>query len=605
MRSKELALEFGCTPQYIRLLTKKAIESGKNYITLKNQKIFFQETIGRGGSGGKVYEYIIIDDIPERPKKKRVSVPKAIPEILPEINLEKPSVEDKMKIIDIYFKTRSSIRAVAKSYSIKSNGRFSAMSLEKRFKRWIKKFREQGIDGLVDKRGGKKSKVDWELFLGSLIQNGNLKTYFARYCYLYCKKHNLDYDVFEPKSNISYSTFAKFYNKHKDDFVVKAILNGPDALDRLEPVFRKRFDYPNQLWEIDATTIDLMLKVPVVDGGVSFFEKVESEEYVLKRFSLIGVVDRFSGARVYVLRKSDTSYSDVRLIEKAFNKLGVPEAIRGDNGKNYTSKHFQDVLKRLGVHYITSKPFAPEEKGGIEKGFKDIQHYHVFENLPGFIGHNPAQRIDIENQNSKKSKKKSGAVTNIKGELMWWWEAEEVIDGIINHLFGEKMKLHSEIAKSMKIENLHILLGKRENRKLQREGITYNGRLYVNPEIYNYFGFGEVVEVYEEIDDVGVIWAKVSENKFIKMVDESVANISVEEAKEAKRMYKKEHIEAVKQVVKSSWKSFEKMKWDNALGAKRKSEIKNEVKQVVVEKSDSNNSKELIDEFIEKFAYGS
>jgi len=218
---------------------------------------------------------------------------------------------------------------------------------------------------------------------------------------------------------------------------------------------------------------------------------------------------------------------------------------------------------------------------------------------------NSAQRVDIENQNSKKSKKKSGAVTNIKGELMWWWEAEEVIDGIINYLFGEKMKLHSEIAKSMKIENLHILLGKRENRKLQREGITYNGRLYVNPEIYNYFGFGEVVEVYEEIDDVGVIWVRVGENKFIKMVDESVANISVEEAKEAKRMYKKEHIEAVKQVVKSSWKSFEEMKWDNVEGAKRKSEIKNEVKQVVVEKSDSNNSKELIDEFIEKFAYGS
>jgi len=70
MRSKELALEFGCTPQYIRLLTKKAVESGKNYITLKNQKIFFQETIGRGGSGTKVYEYIA-DDIQEIIKKKR------------------------------------------------------------------------------------------------------------------------------------------------------------------------------------------------------------------------------------------------------------------------------------------------------------------------------------------------------------------------------------------------------------------------------------------------------------------------------------------------------------------------------------------------------
>ena len=75
--------------------------------------------------------------------------------------------------------------------------------------------------------------------------------------------------------------------------------------------------------------------MPVIDGEANFFRKVETQEYILKRFSLIGVVDRYSKARVYILSRSDTSYSDVRLLEKAINKLGKPEIIKGDNGKNY------------------------------------------------------------------------------------------------------------------------------------------------------------------------------------------------------------------------------------------------------------------------------
>jgi len=69
MRSKELALEFGCDDSWVRKLTKKAVESGKNFITLKDQKVVFKEIIGRGGSSGRVYEYIL----PKERGKKETS----------------------------------------------------------------------------------------------------------------------------------------------------------------------------------------------------------------------------------------------------------------------------------------------------------------------------------------------------------------------------------------------------------------------------------------------------------------------------------------------------------------------------------------------------
>lgn len=604
MKSTEIAHLVGCSPQFVRKQTKSACERGERYITIKGRKILYRETEGdRGGHAGRVYIYTPCDL--KEPKKKKSGVGVVLPSALPQVELERPSIEDKMQIVSLYNKTRSTVGAIARAYELESASRYQAKSLERRFWRWIKKFQEGGREALEDGRGSmSQSRVDWDIFLASIVQNGHIKSYYARYCYMWSKKREVAYDVFAPKSDISYSHFVKYFNKHKSDEMVKAILRGPDALDRLEPVFKKHFDYANEMWEIDATSIDIMAKVPVIEGEVSFFETQKSDEYILKRFSLIGVVDRYSGGRVYILRKSDTSYSDVRLIEKAFGELGVPESIKGDNGKNYVSEHFQDVLERLGVCYIAANPYSGWEKGAIERGFGSLQHHHLFENLPGFVGHNPKERIDIENQNSKKSRRKSAAATNVKGQLLWWWEAEEVVDGLIAHLYGEQMKIHKNIAKDMKIENLHIQLGRRASRKLQREGITYSSHLYVNYELFYYFNIGAEVEVYEEIDDIGVLWAKIGEKRFLKMVDERSVNITVEEAKEIKRAYKKTHIKTVKDAVRDGWSSFEELRHDNVAALKELSSIgKREIKETAVVEQAEEKSQDL-DDLIRLAGYG-
>lgn len=552
MNSKEVAELFDLSDRYIKKLTQKALESGKKCISLKGKKIAFVIKSGRGGNSGKTYSYTIADEsrlLKSRVKRKSVDMSE-----LPRVDFAKVGFEEKLALVKFIKKSNVSIRRVAKVYEIDSA--IGADTLYKRIQRWVEAYEKGGKKALFDKRGGKRvQKMDEDLFLSSICKRGNLWTYYARYALLEAKRDKKVFDPFEPSKScsITYAGFVKHFNKAKSDPHVKAILKGVDAMSELEPKFLIETNYPNEMWEIDATSLDVMVKVPVIDGEIEHFSKVESSEYVLKRYALVGVVDRHSKARVYMLNRSDTSYSDVRLLKKAINRLGKPEFIRGDNGKNYVSNHFQEVLDNLGIEYIASTPYKGSDKPFVERGFRSLQHSYLFESLPGYIGHNTEDRKAIENQAvGKKLKAKNGAgtQTNLKEKFLWWWEAEVVLDGLINHLFKEGMELHAQMVRvSEPIADLHILLGKTHLRTVQAEGVYFDKRYFISSELWNEFDVGQKVEIYEDIDDTNTIYAKTKEG-FISLGNREKVSFSVEEAKAIKKAYKQRKIKVLKEAVK-------------------------------------------------------
>ena len=595
MKSKEVAKFLGVSDRYIRDLTKKAIDRGLSFIEYKGEVFYFKE--GISSKGNKSYEYTRLTDIeaPVRKPQKRSVVLGDVPEI----DIEKPSFEEKLAIVKYYIRNNSSYLAIAKFLVMRANSSAKPESLARKIKMWVEKFRKGGAEALKDKRGGRRfNKIREDYFLASLIKAGRIKTAYQRYAFMEARESGREVDVFNLRASVSYQSFLKYFNKVKSDPIIKALMSGKDKVDNLVPKFKIPKLYPNAMWEIDATKLDLMVKVPVVDGKEEWFRKIESEEYKLVRYALIGVVDRFSGARVYTLAKSDNSYSDVRLFEKAIKRLGMPEMIKGDNGKNYVSKHFQEVLERLGIEYIAANAYSGDEKPFVERGFRSIQHFAVFENLPGFIGHDVKERNLIENQAVRKSERRGAKQTYLKEEFMWWWEAERVVDGIINHLFADKFELHKAVGEVP--ENLHYLLGKKYVRKLQLEGVFINGRYYIpDVEIWNLARVGSEVEVYEEIDDISKVYIKVGE-RFIEAVDERAANISVEEAKERVKTYKKSVLKEVKEKIKKGEENLIELQREIVKQAMEKSEIE-EIKPEVVKKE-----KEEIDvfEFVIRKAVG-
>jgi len=131
----------------------------------------------------------------------------------------------------------------------------------------------------------------------------------------------------------------------------------------------------NQLWEIDASPADVL----TTEG----------------RFSLYVCIDLYSRRIVALLSRTAKSDAVLALIRRAILAWGVPETIRSDNGADFTAHRVRLALASLGIEHDLCPPFSPEKKGVVERAIGTVQR-DLMPLLPGFIGHNVADRKQIE-----------------------------------------------------------------------------------------------------------------------------------------------------------------------------------------------------------------
>ena len=183
----------------------------------------------------------------------------------------------------------------------------------------------------------------------------------------------------------SYRTVQRFLSNWKENnrAAFTAAVN-PDAWkNKFMPAFgdaSETIERLNQQWEMDSTPGDIILE----DG---------------KRYALIGVIDVFS--RRLKLHVSPTSRATAiaALTRRAMLDWGVPETVKTDNGSDYTSKHMIAVFEGLDIDQELCPPFEPWHKPHIERAFGTFAR-DLLELLPGYIGHNVADRKAIEARKS-------------------------------------------------------------------------------------------------------------------------------------------------------------------------------------------------------------
>ena len=448
----------------------------------------------------------------------------------------------------------------ALSYSVKKACKVFDVSIKTLY-RDIKKFQDNGLVALADKRGKKNKKVDSELIRDVIFASGS-KHITSIYDY-YTRKYNF--------LEISYSTFGRYYNDliKNDDDIKNYMARGIDGVKYSYPSAPKQKRIPNQLWQIDATRLDVMC---LKDG-------------VVTRIQAVAVIDYATGYRVWGLYDSSSSYANVRLLKKAIDVLGKPTIIKGDNGSDYVSEHFQSVLGHLGISYENSPVGEGRAKGMIERNFRTVQHMPLFENLPGFIGHNVKDRNQIENQEIAKVDRFGGAKTFL-GDLLTATELALAIDGITSQLNAKKGYTAQMTAG---IENIDAHLGKRATRKLSKEGIKWNGKTYLSLELWAFVGWKTGVEVLivENINDISRAYCWY-EDTYIEVVDSTVAEYSVEEWRNLQKEFKKHHIAPLTKFIKTARKEKDGIYKDAILESLAK------LKPIVEEKQKQLNKKEIV-----------
>lgn len=211
----------------------------------------------------------------------------------------------------------------------------------------------------------------------------------------------------------SYNTVDRFITQWKEqNSLMWEIRVNPDrAKSHFMPAFgdmSEKAKWKNHVWELDGTVADVVTN----DG---------------RRWLIVGAIDVYSRRVVMSLEESNTSYALARNIRKAILKLGIPDQVVTDNGKDYTSNHFASVCFSLGVEQVIVPPFSGDRKPHIERFFGTMAR-ELFREIEGFCGHSVSERQSIQ----------AGLSFQQRQESIARWKAKSYSEDSFAKLFAKK-----------------------------------------------------------------------------------------------------------------------------------------------------------------------
>lgn len=136
----------------------------------------------------------------------------------------------------------------------------------------------------------------------------------------------------------------------------------------------------NARWEIDATPADLLL----ADG---------------KRYTLLGLIDVGTRRMRLIVAEHSSGVAVGLLLRRCLLEFGIPGTVGTDNGAEFVGQHIKRVFSDLRINHDIAPPFSPEAKPYIERAFRTFSH-DLIELMPGFVGHNVAERAAIRARRS-------------------------------------------------------------------------------------------------------------------------------------------------------------------------------------------------------------
>lgn len=288
-------------------------------------------------------------------------------------------------------------------------------------------------------------------------------------------------------------TFATNPKKYNDKYRT--------AVERMYPWVNA----PNDVWEFDSTPVDALLTTG--------------------RHSIIAVIDAFT-RRVRLLVSPTSSSEGICLLLRktllgwgAVNEGGL---VRTDNGSDYVSKRTTAICTLLGLEISRANAYSGWEKPFIERFFRTLSHGLV-ELLPGYIGHNVADRevIEARKEFAKRLEEKRKPEHEKDGFDLRMTQAElqQLLDDWVDAYYhrqphdGEGMngRCPDEVYRESRyqpraIEDadaLDVLLNFVGEATVLKGFIKLGGLRYTAPELLEHGWKGQRVQVFQDPNDVG------------------------------------------------------------------------------------------------------
>lgn len=329
---------------------------------------------------------------------------------------EKAQAKQRERILQDYESAKASGIRVADFIMLKNREDSTLKLTQGKLFDWARKYKTQGLSALSDKRGIAKTGItslpvwvqDEAIKMWRVMGSGYLNrmqlwrelhiiahTYVEGYSYKKFLKREI-----EPL--FSFNTLNRFLDSYlkANSLEYTLITYGTDKTDSYkEPAYgmqRDLYTLPNQLWQIDSSPLDAI----VLDNDGKQI-----------RPSILSVIDVYSGRNVAYLSETSDSNAVIRLMWKAFESMGKPQAIQFDNGKDYLSNKVQGLLDGLNIVFVRSAAYKGKAKAVVERRFRTIQSSYITA-ITSYIGRNGNERSAREQQTPKKERKSKDALGN-------------------------------------------------------------------------------------------------------------------------------------------------------------------------------------------------
>ncbi|MBP2301273.1 Mu transposase C-terminal domain-containing protein [Azospirillum picis] len=270
--------------------------------------------------------------------------------------------------------------------------------------------------------------------------------------------------------------------------------------------YSEGIERPNQLWEIDASPSDVML----TDG----------------RHSIYVVVDVYTRRIMILVTRVPRTSAVLLLIRRAVLAWGMPEAIKTDNGSDFTSREAERAYFLLGTAHPTCTPYSPEQKPHVERAIGTVQH-GLMPLLPGYTGHNVATRQAIRSRETFAARMgesdadifKAALTGDVLQQLADDWVANVYMHSpheglgdrtpyaLAESCAGREARLTNE-------RHLDLLLmpaPEGGTRTVSKKGIRVENADFWAPDLIPYIGTGDRFDVRLDPEDMGRVWVYHSE----------------------------------------------------------------------------------------------
>jgi len=215
------------------------------------------------------------------------------------------------------------------------------------FKSWLKKYRKNGIEGLmpkIRKDKGQSRKIDDHLV-------DNIKNVLSTY------------------PNISASAAYKILvseGKIRTDGIqeqtLRKFIKNNNLKEKALKTPRKKYEkeHINELWIADA------MHGPYINAG--------DDDKKKKKVFLIAAIDDHSRIiTCYGWFFNENSISLEIVLKEGIGRFGLPQVLYCDNGSLFSSSHLQLACARLGIALVHSKPYDSASRGKIERFFRTVR----------------------------------------------------------------------------------------------------------------------------------------------------------------------------------------------------------------------------------------